>query len=74
MKNHLDISLPIDGFSRWQQIKQFLPISRETWRKMVRAGRAPQPIKMGLRCTMYQNSDLHEFLQDMTNYKTESKK
>ena len=64
-------NLPHNGMSRFNQIKPFLPVSRETYRKMVRAGKAPQPIHLFLTCVMYQNSDLHAFLADPVNYRAE---
>lgn len=60
--------LPKDGVSRFGQIAPFLPFSRETWRKLVRAGKAPQPIKMGDRCTVYRNSDVHAWLANPNTY------
>lgn len=33
-------TLPKDGMSRFKQFQTFLPISRETWRKLVRDKRA----------------------------------
>ncbi len=60
--------LPMDGVSRFGQIAPFLPFSRETWRKLVRAGKAPQPIKMGDRCTVYRNSDVHAWLASPNTY------
>ena len=41
-------TLPLDGMSRFKQFQTFLPISRETWRKLVRDKRAPQPVRMGV--------------------------
>jgi predicted DNA-binding transcriptional regulator AlpA len=35
-------------------------------------GRAPQPIRMGIRCTMYRNSDLHRWLADPVNYQADA--
>jgi predicted DNA-binding transcriptional regulator AlpA len=61
--------LPKDGVSRFGQIEAFLPFSRETWRKLVRDGKAPQPIKMGERCTVYRNADVHAWLADPVNYR-----
>ena len=65
------ITLPIDGMSRFKQFQTFLPISRETWRKLVSECKAPKPIKMGTRCNLYRNSDLHAFLADPLNYRAE---
>lgn len=64
-------TLPKDGMSRFKQFQTFLPISRETWRKLVRDKRAPQPVRMGVRCTMWKNADLHAFLADPLNYRAE---
>ena len=64
-------TLPKDGMSRFKQFQTFLPISRETWRKLVRDKRAPQPVRMGTLCNLYRNSDLHAFLADPLNYRAE---
>ncbi len=61
--------LPFDGMSRWSQCKKFMPISREKWRQLIRDGKAPQPIRLGIRCTMWRNADLHDFLADPAGYK-----
>ncbi|AMR77269.1 helix-turn-helix transcriptional regulator [Cupriavidus nantongensis] len=61
--------LPKDGVSRFGQIAPFIPFSRETWRKLVQAGKAPQPIKMGDRCTVYRNAEVHAWLADPVNYR-----
>ena len=63
--------LPNTGMSRWKQFQQFCPISREKFRQMVRDKQAPQPIRLGTRCTMYHNQDLHQFLADPLNYKAD---
>jgi predicted DNA-binding transcriptional regulator AlpA len=63
------IVLPRDGFSRFKQIQPFLPVSRETWRKLTRDGLAPAPTKLGARCTVWRNSDVHQWLADPLNYK-----
>lgn len=64
-------TLPIDGVSRFGQLGPFLPCSRETWRKLVLAKRAPQPIKIGERCTVYRNSEVHAWLADPAGYRAE---
>ncbi len=62
--------LPLDGMSRFSQLKKFLPVSREKWRQLVRDGKAPRPVKLGIRCTMWRNAELHEFLADPAGYKS----
>ena len=61
--------LPFTSKSRWSTIARFLPISRETFRKLSKEGRAPQPERMGIRCTYYNNAELHKWLADPTSYK-----
>lgn len=61
-------TLPADGLSRWSQIAPFSPFSREKFRQLVRAGKAPQPVKFSERCTAYQNRELHKFFADPLNY------
>lgn len=60
--------LPQVGMSRWAQLSQFIPVSRETWRQLVIAGKAPPPHKLSERCTMYSNAEVHRWLADPANY------
>lgn len=64
-------TLPTDGMSRWNQIKPFSPFSREKFRQLVLAGKAPQPVKFSERCTAYSNRELHRFFADPLNYRAE---
>ena len=67
---HLEIEeLSSFGWSRYSQFKKFLPFSKETFRKLVLDKKAPQPTRMGARCTFYSNSELHKFLADPLNYR-----
>jgi prophage regulatory protein len=66
-------TLPADGMSRWNQFSQFAPFSREKFRQLVIAGKAPQPIKFSERCTAYSNRELHKFFADPLNYRAEAK-
>ena len=63
--------LPLTGKSRWSQFKKFSPVSRETFRQLSLAGKAPQPERMGIRCTYYDNQELHRWLSDPVNYSVE---
>jgi prophage regulatory protein len=65
--------LPLTGKSRWSVVKKFSPISRETFRKLSVQGRAPQPERMGVRCTFYDNAELHRWLADPVNYRVTQK-
>ena len=61
--------LPLTGKSRWSQAKKFLPVSREKFRQLSKAGRAPQPERLGVRCTFYDNQELHKWLKDPVSYR-----
>ena len=63
--------LPHDGCSRWSQFAVFSPVCRETFRRLSLQGKAPKPIRMGIRCTFYQNNELHKFLANPLEYKAE---
>lgn len=70
MKNQSPINetLPVDGMSRWRQLSPFAPFSREKFRQLVNAGKAPPAIRLSDRCTCYSNRELHKFLADPLNY------
>lgn len=64
-------TLPATGKSRFSQFKKFLPISREKFRQLSKEGKAPQPERWGIRCTIFDNQELHRFLSDPINYRVE---
>jgi predicted DNA-binding transcriptional regulator AlpA len=61
-------SLPKIGMSRFSQFKKYLPLSREKFRQLSKAGKAPRGIRMGTRLTMYSNEELHRFLANPLGY------
>lgn len=61
-------ALPQTGYSRWQQLEPFMPFSRETWRLLVLAGKAPKPTYLSKRCKIYSNAEVHRWFADPTNY------
>lgn len=61
-------TLPFDGMSRWQQIIPLSPFSREKFRQLVNAGKAPPAVRLSERCTCYSNRELHRFFADPLNY------
>lgn len=66
-------SLPLIGMSRFSQFKKFLPLSREKFRQLSKAGKAPQGIRMGTRLTMYENKEIHRFISNPLEYLSEEK-
>jgi hypothetical protein len=65
-------TLPADGMSRWSQIAPFSPFSREKFRQLVMAGKAPPAVRLSERCTCYSNRELHKFFADPLNYSASS--
>ncbi|PRE27335.1 helix-turn-helix transcriptional regulator [Burkholderia gladioli] len=63
--------LPAMGLSKWAQIAPFIPCCRETWRKLVLAGKAPQAIRLSDNCTVYKNEEIHRYLADPVGYRQE---
>ncbi|MFM0453901.1 transcriptional regulator [Paraburkholderia nemoris] len=59
------------GLSRFKQIQPYLPVSRETWRLLGKAGRAPQPIRVNPRCTVWHNDEVLAWLADPAGFKVE---
>jgi len=72
LKTHLPVTLPPEGCSRWANIKPYSPVCKETFRRLSMEGKAPQPIRMGIRCTFYKNSELLRWLTDPLNYRAEA--
>lgn len=64
-------TLPPVGMSRWEQLRHFIPVSRETWRQLVLAGKAPQPVRLTERCTMYDNGAVHRWLAGPADFRSE---
>lgn len=62
-------SLPSVGMSRWQTLRHFIPISRESWRQLVNSGKAPKPVKLSERCSMWPNAEIHRWLADPISYR-----
>lgn len=56
--------LPLTGMSRWADFAEYMPFSRETFRKLSLCKKAPQPMRLGVRCTFYRNEDIHRFLEN----------
>ncbi|HDR9081505.1 TPA: AlpA family phage regulatory protein [Burkholderia vietnamiensis] len=64
-------SLPLDGLSRWSDLKPFIPLSRETIRQRELAGRWPRHQKLSMRCTVWSNREIHRWLADPVNYRAD---
>lgn len=61
--------LPLDGFSRWENLRRFIPLSRETVRQRELEGRFPRASRLTQRCTVWSNRELHRWMADPLNYR-----
>lgn len=67
MKHRLDPT----GLYRWAEIKPYLPISESSWRRLVAAKTAPQPIKLSRKCTLWRGSEVLKWLENPLEYNTQ---
>ncbi|MFW2397404.1 helix-turn-helix transcriptional regulator [Burkholderia ubonensis] len=65
-------SLPLDGFSRWGELRSFLPFSRETLRKREIEGRFPRRFRLSLRCSVWSNREIHRWFADPVGYRADT--
>ncbi|GJL73135.1 MAG: hypothetical protein NMNS01_23340 [Nitrosomonas sp.] len=61
--------IPLTGKSRWARIAPHIPVSREVFRKLGDKGRAPLPIRLTLRCSVFDNAEIHRWLADPAKYR-----
>lgn len=54
----------------WQQVQQVVPLSREYWRQLRHAGKAPQPIYVAGKA-LWRGQDLIEWLRSPNEYRVE---
>lgn len=59
--------LPFQGYLRIPQIVPHLvPVSKSTWWAWVKEGKAPKPHKLGPKITAWKASEIHQFLNDLS--------
>tara|TARA_R110000751_G_scaffold1817_5_gene6609 strand:- start:1824 stop:2030 length:207 start_codon:yes stop_codon:yes gene_type:complete len=51
---------------RLEQVLERIPVSKSTWWAGVRSGRFPESIRMGERCTMWQESDIDAWIEKIS--------
>ncbi len=64
--------LPRVGLSKWAQIAPFIPMSRESRRKLGLAGEAQQLIRFSPTHSVYSNAEVHRWIADPLNYRQQS--
>lgn len=65
---HQPLPLASEGLYRWTEFSDRLPVSRETWRLRVLAKTAPEPLRIGQRCTVWRGADILKWLADPNGY------
>lgn len=66
------LSLPLDGFSRWNDLKRIIPLSHESIRQRELKGRFPRRVQLGsARCVAWPNREVHRWLADPGGYRAE---
>ncbi|MBR8387643.1 helix-turn-helix transcriptional regulator [Burkholderia cenocepacia] len=63
------VGLPLDGFSRWENLRRFIPLCRETVRQRELEGRFPRASRLTQRCTVWPNREIHRWMADPLNYR-----
>lgn len=65
-------ALPADGFSRWNNLRDLVPFSRETLRKREKEGKFPRRVHLTQRCAAWPNRELHRWFADPVGYRAEA--
>ncbi|MEI7294030.1 transcriptional regulator [Paraburkholderia tropica] len=65
-------TLPMEGFSRWNDLAPFIPFSRETLRQHELAGKFPRRQHLTKRCAIWSNREVHRWFEDPINYRAEA--
>ena len=66
-KTNTPATLSRDGYSRMAQILPFLPIAKSTIENWVKVGKFPAPVKLSATVTSWKNSDIHAWLDSLSN-------
>lgn len=61
--------LPDEGYSRWAVLKDYLPISKETVRRLEHAGRFPRRVHVSDKCSAWSNAEVHRWLANPAGYR-----
>ena len=56
--------LPETGFLRLPSVLSLIPVSKSTWWAGIKAGRFPQPVKIGPRTTCWRVEDIRKLIEN----------
>jgi predicted DNA-binding transcriptional regulator AlpA len=57
--------IPSTGFVRLPQILNVIPISKSSWYRWVKTGRAPAGLKIGEKTTVWRAQDIQALIDDL---------
>ena len=57
------------GFLRLPQILKIIPVGRSTWWHWVAIGKAPKPLKLGPKTTVWRMEDINQFIEQVSDGK-----
>ena len=66
MKNEASRERP-EKLLRINDVLDFVPMGKSTFYAWVQAGKAPQPIRFGSRCSMWRHADIMKFIEEYAN-------
>ena len=66
-----NLNLPSQGFIRLAIILSLIPISKSAWWEGCRAGRIPQPVKLGPRTTSWRVEDIRDLIDRLSKGEVE---
>lgn len=52
-----------DALMRLPDVLEIVPVCRASWYAGIKAGRFPQPVRLGPRCVAWRQSDVHRLVQ-----------
>ncbi|WP_175767688.1 helix-turn-helix transcriptional regulator [Burkholderia cenocepacia] len=63
-------TLPLDGYTRWGDLKRFVPLCMNSVTARERAGRFPKRVQLGSsRSVAWPNREIHRWLADPAGYR-----
>lgn len=71
MTNNQPFMLPPQGVSRAEQILKLLPVGKTKFYKMVKDGDFPKSIRLSANTTVWRNSDVLAWLENLDQKPTE---
>jgi prophage regulatory protein len=58
--------LPEKALYRLPRVLGLVPVSKTTWYRWIAEGKAPAPIKLGEKTTVWKSEDIFRFIDDAT--------